>query len=386
VQGETVTDSPTRRTVALFIPSLEIGGAERQLLELAKGLDKERWNVLVLTSSLNADFAAEAGDVAGLRILLLDRTPKVLFPFRLLAALKREKPCLLTSYLLSAQAYTLLIRPFLPRTRIVFSVRDAADYGAYHGARGRWFRMLVERSGAWVDAYIFNSAAGRKVRNRLPADKAHVIPNGIDTNAFRPDPAAGAFVRREAGIVDMAAPVVGIVANFSPYKGYDTFIRAARIVADRMPAVRFVAIGNFDTPLGSAMRRLVHELELSGSFHFLGSRPDVRRLLPGFDVVCSSSVTEGFSNSICEGMASAVPCVVTDVGDSAAIAGDTGIVVPTGEHGQFAAGILALLELSPEERRLKGDAARLRIVEQFSIPRMVTATEELYEHLLSAGR
>jgi glycosyltransferase involved in cell wall biosynthesis len=84
-------------------------------------------------------------------------------------------------------------------------------------------------------------------------------------------------------------------------------------------------------------------------------------------------------------MASAVPCVVTDVGDSAFIVGDTGIVVPPGEPEQFAAGILTFLEMPPEERRHRGDAARRRIVEQFSIPRMVSATEEIYERLLSAG-
>jgi glycosyltransferase involved in cell wall biosynthesis len=192
-------------------------------------------------------------------------------------------------------------------------------------------------------------------------------------------------MRRETGIGDYS-PIVGIVGNFSPYKDYETFIRAARIVADRIPEVNFVSIGNCDNTIGRAMSALVDELGLATSFHFLGVRKDVHKLLPGSDVFCSSSKSaEGFSNAICEGMASGVPCVVTDVGDSAMIVGDTGIVVPPRDPESFAEGILRLLRLPPEERQKLGAAARARIVEHFSIPRMVAATEQIYDRLLNDG-
>jgi len=100
------------------------------------------------------------------------------------------------------------------------------------------------------------------------------------------------------------------------------------------------------------------------------------------DILCSSSVTEGFSNSICEGMSSGIPCVVTDVGDSALIVGNTGIVVPVGNPGLLANGILKLLNLSPAERKGLGIESRKRIEENFSVSRMVAETEKVFESLL----
>jgi len=369
--------------VALYIPSLDVGGAERQLLVLAQGLNKERWNVLILTNSISQSLSDELINKVGLKVVLLKKSNMFFYPFRLLYALYREKPCIISSYLLSAQIYTLLVRPLMPKIKIVFSVRDSTNYSAYHGAMGIFFKMLVEKSPPFVDYYIFNSVAGRKERARLPDKKVHVIPNGIDTHNFHIDHEAYNFLRRETGISDDSL-VVGIVGNLSPYKGYDTFIHAARIIANQMPAVHFVSIGNVDTVLGSDMRILVNELDLISSVHFLGQRRDVQRLLPGFDVFCSSSVTEGLSNAICEGMACGVPCVVTNVGDSAVIVGDTGIVVPPSDPENLASGILKLLQLSPEERRRLGVASRSRIVEHFSIQRMVSATEKVYEQLLTA--
>jgi len=215
------------RTVALYIPSLDVGGAERQLLVLAQGLNKERWNVLIFTNSINSFFADELNNILGLKVVLLNKKNKFLYPLRLLSALYREKPNIITSYLLSSQIYTMLVRPFLPKIKVVFSVRDSTDYLVYYGFKGRFFKSLVEKSTFLVDCYIFNSIAGRKERSRLPDNKVHVIPNGIDTNKFMPDVESPFFVRREAGIHD-AMPVVGIVGNFSQYKDYGTFIQAAK--------------------------------------------------------------------------------------------------------------------------------------------------------------
>jgi len=369
--------------VALYIPTLDVGGAERQLLELAQGLDKQRWKVLILANSINPIIADELNSKEGLKVVLLNRNNLLLYPFRLLSTLYREKPCIVSSYLLSAQTYTLLVRPLLPKIKVVFSVRDSINYSVYHGATGIFFKMLIEKSSFLVDCYIFNSVAGRKEREGLPDRMVNVIPNGIDTARYCPDQTSRNFLRKETGI-EADALVVGIVGNFSQYKGYDTFIRATRIVADCIPTVHFVAIGNHGTFLGKAMRKLVNDQGLDSLFYFMGLRPDVQRLLPGFDVLCSSSVTEGFSNAICEGMACGIPCVVTDVGDSTIIVGDTGIVVPPSDPESLAAGIVKLLRMTPAERRQLGHKARSRIEENFSIPRMVAATEKVYEQLLGS--
>jgi len=369
------------RTIALYIPVIDIGGAERQFIELAKGLDKKKWSVLILTNSINTSLESEVNNIIGVRVVLLSKNNGFVYAFRLLSVIFREKPSIINSYLVSAQTYTLFLRPFFPKIKVVFSVRDSLDYSAYYGSIGFFFNLLIVKSSSLVDCYIFNAVAGRNVRNSLPDDRVQVIPNGIDTNKFYPDPLSHNFVRKEAGI-GTNVPVVGIVSNFSIYKGYKTFILAARIVAEQIPGVHFVCIGNYDTPVGEEMQGLVRELGLFPVFHFLGSRPDVPKLLPGMDILCSSSVTEGFSNSICEGMASGVPCVVTNVGDSALIVDDTGIIVPVENPGMMAEGILKLLMLSSEERKNLGIISRNRIERNFSISRMVSETEKVFESLL----
>lgn len=289
----------SRCVVALFIPALDIGGAERQILELAKGLDKARWDVLILTNYINPFVRT---DLFGLKIVIINKGCKLLYPLQLLATLYREKPSILCVYLVSAQAYALIVRIFVPGIKLVFSIRDAIDYSIYHGRRGRLIRLLLEKSTSFVHRYIFNSVAGRREKSFFPDGKSRVIPNGIDTHHFAPDQFARSYLAREANI-DINGQFVGIVANFSIYKGYDVLIHAARKVVSLVPDVHFIAIGNHETALGREMKRLVNELHLASAFHFLGVRTDVNKLLPGIDVICSSSVTEGFSNAICEGRA-----------------------------------------------------------------------------------
>jgi glycosyltransferase involved in cell wall biosynthesis len=374
-------DGNNKRSIALFVPVLDFGGAERQLLELAKGLNKDRWKVVILTNSINPVLSAEINRISCLKVILLDKSNNFLYPFRLLSTLRQERPDILNCYLLVAQAYTLIIRPFLSRTKIIFCIRDAIDYSSSHGVITKLSRLLVEKSSSLIDGYIFNSVAGRNKRGSIPDGKVTVIPNGIDTDKFYPNLSLREFMRKDLGVVD-DMPIVGIVSNFSVYKGYETFIRSASIVACRIPGVQFVSIGNYETSLGKKMRSYVHELGLASCFHFLGTRSDVHQLLPGFDVFVSASLTEGFCNAICEGMACGIPCVVTDVGDSAMIVGDTGIVVPPAEPELLADGIMQLLELSHEKRLWLGESARTRIVENFNVPRMVTETENVFERLL----
>jgi len=373
------------RTIALYLPTLDLGGAERQVLELAKGLDKSKWRVLIIANLVNHLLSDELAKVTDVKIIQLEKTRALLYPLKFLCLLYREKPCILNAYLISSQLYTLLIRMLIPGIKVVFCIRDAKDYSVYHGFKGSFYKSVLKLGVRLVDCYLFNSVAGRKLRSYLPAEKVHVIHNGIDTDRFAPDHSSREKIQALTGI-DSNALVIGIVGNFSQYKGYAVFIQAARLVADHVPECRFVSIGNFNTLLGKEMIELVYELGLSSSFHFLGSRNDVNQLVPGFDIFCSSSVTEGFANAICEGMACGVPCVVTDVGDSALIVGNTGIVVPPEDTEQLAKAMLRLVRLSGEERKIMGDSARARIKEKFSITRMVRSTEEVYEQLLHDGK
>ncbi len=131
--------------------------------------------------------------------------------------------------------------------------------------------------------------------------------------------------------------------------------------------------------------RLASLIESTGAreqFHVLGLRQDIHQVTAGLDIACSSSAYgEGSSNAVAEAMACAVPCVATDVGDSALIVGDTGKIVPARNSRALAQGFSEILALSPRQRLALGHRARERICERFSLPTIVDRYQRLYESL-----
>jgi glycosyltransferase involved in cell wall biosynthesis len=125
-------------------------------------------------------------------------------------------------------------------------------------------------------------------------------------------------------------------------------------------------------------------LGISGRCHLLGPRRDVARIHASLDVAVSSSISEAFPLAVGEAMACGVPCVATDVGDSALMIGETGRVVPPGDAAALAAAIRDVLALKPGERVKLGEAARRSVCERFDLGAVARRYERLYEQV--AGR
>jgi glycosyltransferase involved in cell wall biosynthesis len=211
------------------------------------------------------------------------------------------------------------------------------------------------------------------------ADKLRVVPNGFDTDRFRPDAEARAAVRAELGW-DEATPVVGLVARFDPQKDHRTFTAAARRVLDDVPDARFVLCGRGVTAENVDLVRLIRAGELQDQVALLGVRDDMPAVTAAFDVAVSSSAFgEAFSIAIGEAMATGVPCVVTDSGNAARLVGDAGRVVPVRDPGALARGIVDLLRLSREERRAMGAQGRTTIVDRYSLASVVRQYEGIYD-------
>jgi glycosyltransferase involved in cell wall biosynthesis len=139
----------------------------------------------------------------------------------------------------------------------------------------------------------------------------------------------------------------------------------------------------FDNPV---LHEAIDAGDLHGRVHLLGERVDMPRVTAALDIATSSSrYGESFPNVIGEAMACGVPCVVTDVGDSAHIVGDTGRVVPIKNAPALAAAWQELLNLSPERRRELGQRGRVRVVAEYSLASVVRQYEALYERLAGAG-
>jgi glycosyltransferase involved in cell wall biosynthesis len=373
--------------LALLIRSLYLGGTERQLAELATRLDRERFSVDVLTFYDGGPIRDELV-TAGARVIPLGKRGRwdlLAFEWRLFRTLRRLRPDVLYCFLVEPSILGLIAGRAAGVPAIVWGVRTASlDYSPYD----RWTRLAF-RSTRWLARYatriVANSDAGRRhhIQSGYPAARTITIPNGIDTDRYQPSSERRAFTRRvwDVGPDDV---LLGLVGRLDAVKDPLLFLEAAAIVARREPAARFACIGSGPEPYVEALRSRAAALGLGARLLWAGEHGRMEEAYPALDILCSTSETEGFSNVIGEAMACGVPCVVTDVGDSAAIVGDAGIVVAPKDAAALAGRLVDLVRRPHAERARLGEMARARVVERFSVTTLVDRTAALLADV--AGR
>jgi glycosyltransferase involved in cell wall biosynthesis len=373
-----------RVKLLLLIRDLRIGGAERQLVTLAKNLDRTIFDVAVVCTYNGGVFAQELRDSGVPYIPLAKRGRWDLPRFleRFVRVLRSLKPDIVHSYLPIQNLLALVVRPVMPAARVVWGVR-----GSNTGSASDWLSRPVERLqvlfSSLPDLTIFNSNAGREdhLSSGFMASRTLVIPNGIDTKRFVPDRASGLRLRALWHVPDDAL-LIGVASRLVPMKDHSTFLRAAASFAHLKPDVRYVCVGAGPEHYSRNLRAESYRLGLADKVAWLGSLDDMSCVYNAFDICCSSSRDgEGTSNSIAEAMACGVPCVVTDVGDSSQIVGDTGIVVPPRNHEALAAGWAQMHARMAENPRLR-ETVRQRVNSQFSLSALVHNTSEAFLSIL----
>jgi glycosyltransferase involved in cell wall biosynthesis len=212
-----------------------------------------------------------------------------------------------------------------------------------------------------------------------------VIPNGFDTETFRPDLDARKHFRASIGIDD-DTQLIGLIGRFHPVKDHATFFQAASIVRQRTSNIRLVLAGNGIETSNKGLMELIDRANVGDITSLLGLRNDLPRINAALDVVCLSSVSEGFPNVLGEAMSSGVPCVSTNVGDAAWIVGNTGELVALGRPDLLANAICRLLSMESENRRNLGKLARCRIIDNFSLHSVVEEYQALYVETLERGK
>jgi glycosyltransferase involved in cell wall biosynthesis len=181
---------------------------------------------------------------------------------------------------------------------------------------------------------------------------------------------------------------MGLVARYHPMKNQEGFLRAAARVVAQRPGVHVLLAGRGVDGDNASLREVIATTGLGGRVHLLGEVADIASLHAALDVEVSASHTvEAFSNAIGEAMACAVPCVVTDVGDSAAVVGTTGRVVPPSDEAALAAALQELLALPVPARRALGQQARERIRQHYDLEAVARTYAALYrDPALDTGR
>ena len=191
--------------------------------------------------------------------------------------------------------------------------------------------------------------------------------------------------------LDSEAFLIGVVGRYHPVKDHANFLHAAGILERTWPNVHFVLVGCGMDHTNSELVALIRQIGINKKIHLLGERTDVHYVTAALDIASSPSRSEGFPNVVGEAMACEVPCVVTDVGDSAKIVDVTGIVVPSRDAQALAYGWGKLIKMGAEARRKLGIAARKRIQDNYSLSTIAGQYEDLYhkvvtEKLLTSGR
>jgi len=374
--------------IVFVIRSIEGGGAQRQVIGLIKGLDKTQFDIALVTfydtntshSELNA-----LGDVRWISLSKQGRWDLLPFFWRLWKTARLLKPQILHGYMGISNELCLLIGR-LVKSRVVWGLRASyVDFSQYDWA-SRWSFRLSAWLSRYADLIIVNSQAGKVhyLAHGYKSRRMVVIPNGIDTERFHPDLQAGQQVRAKWG-VPPNTQLIGLVGRLDPIKDHPTFLQAAALLTKTHQDVRCVCVGGGGESYLQELQTLARQLGLEQYLIWTGPYMDMPAGYSAMDVVVSSSYGEGFSNVIAEAMACEVPCVVTDVGDSAFIVGDTGIVVPPQDAKALAVALCKLLRYSARERRKIGSAARVRIVSQFTREQLVHNTTDALLKLMDTN-
>jgi glycosyltransferase involved in cell wall biosynthesis len=225
---------------------------------------------------------------------------------------------------------------------------------------------------------------GKMLREiKFPARKVVRIYNGIQIDRYEV-PADGRL-KRELGISN-GTKIVGTVANLRQTKGYEFLVQAAGKVLSAEPDTRFVAIGDINQEIAKPLFEATRQLGIQDRFHFLGFRKDIPELLNELDIFVLASVSEGFPLVALEAMAASRPIVATRSGGPQEIVddGSNGLLVQPGDAGALAEKICELLQDPTRARRL-AQLARVRVGAAFSIEKMISSYEDLYDRLLNGG-
>ena len=351
-----------------------IGGAERQLLELFRGLDRERFTPYLICLEEGGPVASGAAEYG----VPVTYTPRR-WRWDLGVALKirriiRDRGMSIVHAYLGLPGFYGAVAGRLAGAKVITTIRIAGPRRKVSDVTER-FAFLIS------DRIIANSKAGAEYYFRwLPGmGKTEIIYNGYDPSDFD---AAASKSRGELGLPEEGL-LIGHVANLSYLKDYPTFLKALAQVFAEEPVCRAVIIG--EGAKRADYEALARSLGISDKVLFLGHRRDVLDLVRTFDLCVLAShpaYSEGLSNSIAEYMGLGKPVVATAVGGNPELVRDgrTGFLCPGGDPTAMAERILRLVR-DDDLRQEMGRRGRDFFRANLTLEKMVGDTQRVYEDL-----
>ncbi len=354
------------------------------LYKLVSKMDRDKFEIQVISLTDVGPIGERIQDSGILvRALGMKRgVPDPRMVFKLIRWLKKDRPDIVQTWMYHADLIGGLAARMIGKIPVVWNIRHSNLEQGFN----KKTTILTAKGCAWLSnrlpsKIICCSYASREVHSHIGYDenKMIVIPNGFDLAAFSPSKDARKKVRRLLGLSDDTI-LIGLVARFDSQKDHKSFFQAAGILHKNHPDAHFVLCGDGVTWDNPIIRTWIDEAGEKSVTHLLGRWDDMPSFQAALDIAVSSSYGEGFPNVLGEAMACSVPCVVTNVGDSARIVGNSGNVVPPRDSMALANALNDMIELG-EERKKLGMLARKRIEDNYSLEKIVSQYEKVYVDL-----
>jgi glycosyltransferase involved in cell wall biosynthesis len=383
--------NPKKIKLLFVIGSLEIGGAEKQMIMLAGKLQLADFQCAVFSFQQGGKLFK---DLSNLDIPVYygglneddhrRRAWRLAFTqMKLIQTILEYRPTVIHSFLPLANFLGALAGRICHVSLVITSLRALGNHQDRY-----WFLNPVDRVANILSHQVTvnSNAVGHDTvrRDHIDPSKMTLIYNGVDPLPFEAAFTEREKVRETLGLGNNEKVVI-TVANLIPYKGHRELLEAAQTVIRKLPGTRFLMVGK-DRGIRGELQELSGRLGVEGNVHFLGLQKNIPHLLAASDLSVLPSHEEGFSNVILESMAAGLPVVATDVGGNkeAVVDGATGWLVPPKEPGILAERMSDLLENS-EKARMWGEKGRRRVCEVFSAENMVKNHIRLYESGLGIG-
>lgn len=372
--------------IIYIITGLSTGGAEVMLYKLLSRINRQRFTPVVISLMDRGTWGDRIADL-GIPIYTIGMksgTLNLINIWQMIHIVRQLKPDLIQGWMYHGNLAAQFVKLFIFRQVPVFwNIRHSLHSLELEKPRTTIIIKLCARFSHLPKKILYNSQNSSKQHEKIGycLEKTCVIPNGFETEKFTPSTEACLSVRSELNIPENAL-LIGLIGRYHPIKDHFNFLQAAALLLKTYSNVQFVLVGNKVDWENQILSELIQELGLIKHIHLLGERHDVPRLTAALDIASSSSSGEGFPNVIGEAMSCGVPCVVTDVGDSAWIVGDTGKVVPPKNPEALANAWQALIDIGKESRESLGKAARARVIKCFSLDSIVAEYEALYDNIL----
>lgn len=368
--------------IVFIITGLNQGGAEAMLFKLLNGLNKRKFECLVVSMS---DMGVYGGKITALGIpVFCLKMNSARFSFigfcSFLKIIYNYKPDIIQGWMYHGNLFAIFLKLTAPKTKVIFNIRCSLK----KFSQQRFFSFCVVKLNA-----LFSNRAVKVINNSRISIEQHekikfskknsiYISNGFDVNLFRPNLEIYKNFRLKH-MLDSNTRVIGSISRFHPMKNHLGLLAVFHKIKTISFGKTVLVLGGLDIDFNNqVLVRFAQELGVNHECIFLGSVKSYE-IMPAFDVyLSSSSYGEGFPNVIGEAMLCGVPCVATDVGDCKQIMGGLGAVAAPGDYDLLAKHCLEKLDISNEMR----GRIRQHVIDHYSIEKIVDQYQDLYADIL----